>query len=491
MSDVTALLTRSALELAALVRRGEVSSRELVEASLERIDECNPQVNAFTLIDAERALATADAIGRDDPRPFAGVPIAIKDLFTPVAGLRQTQCSALAGDGVLADFDASTVRRIRDAGFVIVGLTNSPEFGIVPVTEPRLNGPTRNPWDLERTPGGSSGGTGAAVAAGMVPLGHASDGGGSIRIPAACCGLVGLKPSRGRISHAPVLGDHPLSTDGVLTRGVADTAALLDVLAGYEPGDATWAPPPTEPFAAAVERDPGRLRIGLYTDSPIGTELDPVSVQGARKAADLLASLGHEIVDGPALSMPEIAPTFTVLWAATVGTTVAGTALMAGREVTEDDVEPLSWALYQQACATDTTTLGLTSVALQAIARMVIGTFAAYDVLLMPTLGQRPVAIGEINACSENPMEDFARAAEFIPHTPIWNVSGQPAISVPLFEGEDGLPLAVQLVGRPVAEDTLLSLAAQLERALPWSERLAPLAFEGVAAGAAGRTQLR
>ncbi|MGI8920247.1 MAG: amidase [Solirubrobacteraceae bacterium] len=478
MSDASSLLSRSASELSALLKRGEVSSRELVEASLSRIEALNPRVNAFTLIDADRALEAADRIARDDPRPFAGVPIAIKDLFTPVAGLRQTNCSELADDGTVSTIDASTVRRLRDAGFVIVGLTNSPEFGILPVTEPRRNGPTRNPWDLERTPGGSSGGTAAAVASGMVPLGHASDGGGSIRIPAACCGLVGLKASRGRISRAPTLGEHLLSTDGVLTRTVADSAALLDVLAGYEPGDATWAPPPQEPYAAAAARAPGRLRIGLYTESPIGTELDPACVQAAHDAAALLASLGHEIVDGPALTVQDILPVFTVLWAANVGVSVVGTALLSGREVQESDVEPLSWALYQQALATDTVALNLATIQLQAMARGIVGTFAAYDVLLTPALAERPVAIGEIDACSQGPMADFARSAAFTPYTAIWNVTGQPAISVPLYQGEDGLPTAVQLVGRPVSEDTLLALAAQLEAANPWADRLAPVALE-------------
>src|SRR6202046_4669760 len=243
---------RPATELAAMVRSGEVSSRELVETSLARIEEFNPQLNAFVEIDGERALASADQIKASDERPFAGVPIAIKN-NRPVASLGATiGCSLLAEH--VADHDCNITRRFKEAGFVIVGSTTLPEYGILPVSEARLFGPTRNPWDLERTPGGSSGGASAAVASGMVPVAHGNDGGGSIRIPAACCGLVGLKPARGRISLAPVLGDSPIEIDGVLTRTVADTAAILDVLAGYEPGDATWAPPPSEPFAAAARR---------------------------------------------------------------------------------------------------------------------------------------------------------------------------------------------------------------------------------------------
>lgn len=477
MSDPGALLTRPALELGDLVRAGEISARELVAASLEQIEALNGELNAFTLVDGERALRAAEAIGADDPRPFAGVPIAVKDLFTPVAGLRQAQGSDIMGDRVVADTDATVVRRLREAGLIIVGLTSSPEFGILPVTEPRRFGPTRNPWDLERTPGGSSGGTGAAVAAGLVPLGHGSDGGGSLRIPAACCGLVGLKPSRGRISHAPMLGDSFLVSPGVLTRTVADTATALDALAGYEPGDATWAPPPAAAFAAAAAAEPGRLRVAVLRDSPLGQALDPACVAAVDRAAELLGTLGHELVDAPAFTQGAgLLPVFTVLWAAQVGGSVAFSGMMAGREVTEESVEPLSWALYEQGRRTTAIELGGAMVTLQAVARAFVREFLAFDVLLCPALGQRPVRIGEIDACSANPMEDFARSADFTPFTALWNVSGQPAVSLPLFHGDDGLPLAVQLVGRPADEATLLSLAAQLETAEPWAQRLSPLA---------------
>ena len=256
------LLFRSATELADLVRSGEVRASELVQASLDRIDALEPRVGAFTHVAHEQALSCAACIGPGDERPFAGVPIAIKD-NRAVAGMPITMCSDLFGD-LVPRHDAYLVRRIREAGFVIVGKTKLPEMGILPTTEPRRFGPAHNPWDLARTPGGSSGGSGAAVAAGMVPLAHGNDGGGSIRIPAACCGLVGLKPARGRVSVGPDSGASFLVSDGVLTRTVADTVALLDVLAGYEPGDATWAPPPVAPYAElALLASPGRLRIGL------------------------------------------------------------------------------------------------------------------------------------------------------------------------------------------------------------------------------------
>src|SRR5690242_20336301 len=316
MSDLTNLLTRPATELAELIRDGEVTSRELTEAALARIEALNPRVNAFTALDADRALETADGVGAGDERPFAGVPIAIKDLFTPIQGFRQTNCSELLAKGAVADFDHNVVARVRSAGFVIVGVTNSPEFGIVPVTEPRLNGPSRNPWNLERTPGGSSGGSAAAVSAGMVPLAHGSDGGGSIRIPAACCGLFGLKPSRGRVSPAPFTsGSLELSQSGPISVSVRDAAAFLDVLAGYEPGDAHWAPPPERPFLDEVGTDPGRLRIAFTAEPAIPNDVDPRAVTVARAAADALSDLGHDVVERTLpWGQPDALDLFARLW---------------------------------------------------------------------------------------------------------------------------------------------------------------------------------
>src|SRR3954449_9477451 len=260
------LMFRPVSDLAGMVRRGEVSARELVETSLRRIEELDPQLNAFIDVDGERALAEAEDVGTGDPRPFAGVPIAIKN-NRAVNGWRLTHaCDLMAG--FVADYDHNVTKRFKEAGFIVVGTTNLPEYGILPVSEPRHQ-QTRNPWDTGRTPGGSSGGSGAAVAAGMIPIGHANDGGGSTRIPAACCGLVGLKPQRGRISLAPELGDSPLVTDGRLTRPVGATAELLDVLGGYEVGDATWADEPDEPYATSARRDPGRLRVGVALNPPL------------------------------------------------------------------------------------------------------------------------------------------------------------------------------------------------------------------------------
>ncbi len=468
------ILLRPASELAELVRSGEVTSRELVEASLARIEELNPSVNAFTLVDDERALATADDVKAGDERPFCGVPIGIKDLAVAVEGMRLTNGSDLFGDYV-PPADSFLARRLRDAGFVFVGRTNTPEYGITPVTEPRRFGPTRNPWDLERTPGGSSGGSGAAVAAGMVPVCNASDGGGSIRIPAACCGLVGLKPARNRISAGPVLGESMLSTQGALTRTVADSAAMLDVMAGYEPGDANWAPPPSEPFATTAAGDPGKLRIGL-TSKPglLKTEVDPACAGAVTRAGELLASLGHEVEEvDPPWGEVDLLDVFTDLWSTVTGIGVAFGGIMAGREPTPDDVEPLSWWLYERGRSVDSLRLGIETGAAHRLARMIVAFCLGYDAIVTPVTAQPPLAIGSIDPCGPDPEAEFRKSAEFVPFTAHFNLTGQPAISLPLFDGEDGLPLAVQLVGQPAGEGPLLALAAQLETAAPWADRVA------------------
>jgi amidase len=464
------LLFRPAGELAELVRSGELSSRELVEGCLDRIEALNDDLNAFVHLDVDGALAAADAVGAGDERPFAGVPIAVKDT-APVAGMPYTLGSDAFGDFVPAH-DAFVVRRLREAGFVIVGKTNLPEFGILPVTEPRRFGPTRNPWDTDRTPGGSSGGAAAAVAAGMVPLAHGSDGGGSIRIPAACCGLVGLKPSRGRISRGPEQGDDFLVQDGVLTHTVAETAGLLDVLAGYEPGDATWAPPPAEPFAAAAAREPGRLRVGWTTTAAIDAPLDPLCEQAVNDAAELLGSLGHEVEEVQApWAGQSLLEVFTLVFGTPIAMGLFIGTQVSGREPAEELVEPLSWTVWNGIRERNALDYLLARTQLGALSRSIVALWNDYDVVMTPALAQRPVRIGEIDACSVEPWEDFRRSGQFTPYTAIFNVTGQPAISLPLFHGEDGLPLGVQLAGRPAGEGELLALAAQLEAARPWAAR--------------------
>jgi amidase len=478
MSDGN-LMFNSAIELAGMVRSGEISARELVQISLERIEELNPSLNAFVDVDAEAALATAEKIGPGDERPFAGVPVAIKN-NRPVKGLRLTYGCSLMADYV-PDYDHNVTRRLRDAGFVIVGTTTLPEYGILPTSEARLFGPTRNPWDLERTPGGSSGGAAAAVAAGIVPVAHGNDGGGSVRIPAACCGLVGLKPARGRISPAPELGDSLLGIDGMLTRTVADTAAILDVLAGYEPGDATWAPPPPEPFAVSAGREPGRLRIAATTLPPVPEAVvDPICARAVGEAADLLRSLGHEVeeVDLP-WQDDSLRELFGVVFSTHIALSIAYSGMVGGHEPTAEDMEPMSWAIYSMVKKLGAIESMGATVRLQAFTRRLVSLLAPYDALLTPALAERPLPLGTLDTAAEKPMSAFTRSGLFTPFTPVFNAGGQPGISVPLYHGEDGLPLGVQLVGRPAGEAALLALAAQLEDAEPWAQRRAPVG-EGV-----------
>lgn len=470
-----------AVELAAKVRSGELTARELVETALERIEELNPALNAFVDIDAERALAAADAVRPGDERPFAGVPTAIKN-NRPVEGLRLTYGCALMEQNIV-DYDHNVTRRLKEAGFVIVGTTTLPEYGILPTSEARIFGPTRNPWDLGRTPGGSSGGAAAAVASGMLPVAHGNDGGGSLRIPAACCGLVGLKPTRGRISPAPELGDSSLGIDGMLTRTVADTAAILDVLAGYELGDATWAPEPYEPFAESAAREPGPLRIAATTLPPIpDAPVDPICARAVSDAAELLRSLGHEVDEvDPPWQLEHLQPLFGAVFSNHIALSIAYSGMVAGRGtggITADDMEPMSWAIYSMIGKMNAVEGMAAAVQLQAFSRQLVAFLSPYDALLTPALAERPLPLGTLDTAAPEPMETFTRSGIFTPFTPIFNASGQPAISVPLFEGEDGLPLGVQLVGRPAGEGDLLALAAQLEAAAPWAARRPALANE-------------
>ena len=474
------LLFRPVHELAGMVRSGELSARELVQTSLDRIAALDGDVHAFVDVFDEDALQEADGIGKDDPRPFAGVPIAIKN-NRPVAGRRLTFAADWIGDFTVGH-DHNVVRRLKKAGFVVVGTTTLPEYGILPTTETKRFGATHNPWDLDRTPGGSSGGSAAAVAAGMVPVAHANDGGGSTRIPAACCGLVGLKPQRGRISLAPDAGQAFLVQDGVLTRTVGETAALLDVLAGYEVGDATWAPDPLEDFAVSAAADPGRLKIAVATNSPVeGASISAADVQATKDAAALLASLGHEVeeVEAP-WTTPGLDRTFTASFGPAVSTQILLASMLAGREPQEDDMEALSWFVWNVSSSITSTQALAAEMQLHAVARAYNVWADQYDLVLCPALAEAPVPLGTIDPQGPDPEATFARAAQFTPFTPLSNITGNPAISLPLYErpADDdaaGLPLGVQLVGKPAEEGVLLAVSAQLEAANPWLDRRAPL----------------
>jgi amidase len=448
-----------ATEQARLVRAGEVSSHELVRLYLERIERLDPQLNSFVTVCGEEALAEAM---RRDTHPgggaFHGVPIAIKDL-TATAGIRTTySCRAFADN--VPDFDTAVVRRVREAGFVIVGKTNTPEFGTVAFTESELNGSTSNPWSPELTPGGSSGGAAAALAAGLVPIAHGSDGGGSIRIPSSCCGLFGLKPSRGRVSSAPFSSFEGLSTGGSLARYVEDAAAFLDVVSGYEPGDAWWAPPPERPFAEELGADPGRLRIGVTAVPPIDVPVHADCVAALRAAATLLEDLGHDVVDAtPAWSDARVLDLFITVWQ-------VGPALYPAPP---DTLTPLNRGLAEVARSTSSADYALASVELQAVARRIVAFWNDYDILLTPTLALPPVPIGWQEEGVTGALEQLRRNTVFTPFTAIANLTGLPAMSVPLHRNGNGLPIGVQAVGPPAGDALLIRLAAQLEEARPWS----------------------
>jgi amidase len=460
---VDGLEFKDVTELSALLRAGQISPSELVEHSLRRIEAADPALNAFVDLDGDAALEAARAIDPEDQRALAGIPVAVK-ANTAVAGLVSDHGCSL-WDGHRYEYDAYLVRRLREAGLIVVGTTRLPELGILPTTEPKHGGATRNPWDTGRTPGGSSGGAAAAVAAGLLPFAHGNDGGGSIRIPAACCGVLGLKPSRGRVSRGPWLGEDFLTIDGVLTRTVVDTALAMDVMAGYEVGDATWAPRPTEPFHVCIRRDPGKLRIAVTTGNVLGVPVDPAAERAVREAAELMQELGHEVEEAEPFEVgAEGLALFTLMFAVRAAAAVDVRLAELGREEREDDLEPLTRGLVQIARETKAADYLKALVRLQSLAREIVAFFADYDLLLTPTLAERPLPIGELDGEAE-----FARSGLFAPYTAVFNVSGQPAISVPWGIGEDGLPVGVHFAAHPLADDTLLQVARQIEVARPWA----------------------
>ncbi|HEY7471682.1 MAG TPA: amidase [Gemmatimonadota bacterium] len=472
MRDVTRL---DATAQADLVRRGEVTPLELVDAAIERIERANPAVNAVVTPTFERAREAAR--GELPDGPFRGVPFLLKDLSAAWAGVRMTSGSAFLADFV-APVDSVLVERYRAAGLVFLGKTNTPEFGFLPTTEPALFGPTRNPWDPGRTAGGSSGGSAAAVAAGMVPIAHGNDGGGSIRIPASCCGLVGLKPTRARITQAPLLGDimGGLVVDHALARTVRDSAALLDATAGPAPGDPYVAPPLARPLRDEVGADPGRLRIAWSAANPIGAPVHADCVRAVEEVAALLEELGHEVEEGaPAVEGDLLYDSFLAVWLAGHAWGIDGMARATGRKPDPDRFEPLTWALHRIGREVRAADYLLAVTALQRIARQVAAFFAACDLWLSPTLAEPPVPLGTFDRRSPDAMAVFRRASEFVPYTPLFNVTGQPAISLPLHWNAAGLPIGVQLAARTGDEATLVRVAAALEEARPWAGRRPPL----------------
>jgi amidase len=455
----------SATELAGLVRRGEVSPVELVEAQLRRIEALDPQLNAFVTVCAEQALASAREAETQPDRPFRGVPVTVKDTSETV-GVRTTFSSRVYADHV-PHREPAVVRRLRDAGFILLGKTNAPEFATLAVTESVLNGPCRNPWDTTRNAGGSSGGAAAAVAAGLCPVAHGGDGGGSLRIPASCCGVVGLKPARGRVSHAPYGGFADLPTYGPIARTVLDAAAVLDVMAGYEAGDPYWAPPPERAFAAEAAEEPRRLRVAVTTEPPIAVPVDPECADAVEQAAALLAELGHSVEQAtPDWRLDALEDWFTTVWQ-------VSPALFPVPEDQLAQVEPINRALIEAARRTSSVEYSRSMLALREAARRIVAFWDRYAVLVTPTLALAPVPVGWVDVEGE-PWEEFRRGYRFTPFTPVANVTGQPAISLPLSWRDDGLPIGVQLIGPPAGEQVLVRLSAQLEAARPWAARRPP-----------------
>jgi len=457
-------LEHSAVEQAELVRRGEISARELVQASLQRIERLNPTVNALVSICPERALQEANALGPGDPRLLCGVPIAVKDLLSATEGLPTTHGSAAFGDWV-ADHDAAHVRRLRDAGAIIVAKSNSPELGMRPVTENARYGATRNPWNTVLSAGGSSGGSAAAVAAGMVGLADGSDLGGSLRIPGSCCGLVALKPSRGRVSIGPDFGLIGLGApaDGTLTRTVLDTATALDAIAGYEPGDHHFLPAPDVPFRVAAQRAPQRTRVMLSLSAPLGVPVDEQPIEAARHAADALARLGHDVGEAtPDWDDEDFPGAWGTVMTATVQHVIAVIERLHGRPVDASRLEPATreWAVQ----SAPVTLIDCLEAAerLWAFSRRLLRAWPPGAVLLTPTLTRLPAEIAALRS-QAGVTDDAVRFSALVR---IWNVTGQPAITVPLYETPEGVPVGIQLVGPPGRDDLVISLAAQLEEAV-------------------------
>jgi amidase len=475
MSDDIAWLDATAQ--ADLVRTGQVTPAELVEGAITRTEKLNPEVNAVIhlLFDKARAQAAQEL----PDGLFRGVPFMVKDLFAPTAGDPiHNGMRVLRDAGNVASRDVYVTERYRRAGFVFVGRTNTPELGLLPTTEPLAHGPTRNPWDTTRSSGGSSGGSAAAVAAGMVPVAHASDGGGSIRIPASMCGLVGLKVSRGRITLGPDRDETGLSVNHVVARSVRDSAGILDVTCGPAPGDMVVAPAPARPYREEVGADPGRLRIGLLAHDP-GGSLHPDCVSAVRGAAALLESLGHHVEEShpAALDRPgENVGSFLARWSTTARLGLLFVGQMLGRELTADDVEPYTWVMAEMANGVSGVDLARALAASAAFTRDLAGWWAGgFDLLLTPTLGAVPPRIGELSPELDD-ADAFRRAlTALVPYTTHFNVSGQPAISLPLHWNDEGLPIGVQLVADYAREDVLFRVAAQLEAARPWAHRRPPV----------------
>lgn len=457
--------------LAELIVRREVSADELLDCALELVASVNPAINAvIRMVETEARAAIAAGLPQG---PLTGVPFLIKDISVQMKGLPTTAGSRLFLDAAPAEADSALLAAHRRAGLVLFGKTNTPEFGAAATTEPVAFGATRNPWNLGRSSGGSSGGAAAAVAAGIVPAAHASDGGGSIRTPASCCGLFGLKPSRGRISNAPNgEGWGGLSVQHAVTRTVRDSATLLDIGCQPQPGDPYWHAPPATPFAREVGRDPGKLRIAFSTKALTWGTMDPACAAAVRDAAALCASLGHEVEEAtPDLDYVGMAEAVNNLVSPAISTTLELEARRRGRPIEPHEVETLSWLIAENGAKLSAIDVSLANLKLNVFTRGMARFFQRYDVLILSTLGTPPPLLGHMDTNAAD-LSDYAeKLYSFMPNTQPFNVTGQPAASVPLGMSEDGLPLGVMFAARGGEEAVLLRLAGQLEAERPWIQR--------------------
>lgn len=484
------LIGYDAIALGKLIRDGKVKPTELLELTIQRIEHLNPKLNAVIhkIYDQARAIARdCDSRSHRSASPetiFYGAPFLLKDLVAEYKGTPFHEGSR-AVEGYVSKLDTELVKRQKAVGLIIVGKTNTPEFGLLPTTEPELYGPTVNPWDPTLTPGGSSGGSAAAVAAGIVPMAHGNDGGGSIRIPASCCGIFGLKPTRGRNSLGPLFGDigSGIVCEHAVTRTVRDSAALLDATSRPDPGDPYYAPSPQRPFLEEVGREVGSLKIGFLTSVPEGwgveTQLHPDCEEAAKDAAQLCESLGHivEEIATKELGYPNLFKVYGSLFSCLTGHFIAYWEKELDKELRQDQFEPLTWTSYQAGLKrTGAYYLGVVEE-LQRFSRKIARFYneSDYDVILSPTMTIPPTKLGAFQPTSDDPMGGFRASSAFCAFTEIQNITGQPAMSVPLFWNEGNVPIGVQFAGRFGDETTLFRLAAQLEQARPWIDRKPPI----------------
>jgi len=484
------LYTYDGIALGDLISRGEIEASELLEVVIARIEKINPEINAVIYKLYDRARADAKDLSRHRPAKrsnmdvFKGVPFLLKDLIAESTGTPFSEGSKAIG-GYISRIDTELVKRIKNAGMIIAGKTNAAEFGLLPASETIFHGSTVNPWDSTLTPGGSSGGSAAAVAAGIVPMAHGNDGGGSIRIPASCCGLFGLKPTRGRNPIGPLFGDigGGILHEHAVTRTVRDSAALLDITSGPDIGDPYCAPPKSRPFADEVGETVAPLKIGFLTTIPDGwnetTTIHPDCIEAVKDAAALCEDLGHHIqeIDADLLGFPDIPQKFGVLFACFVGQVVAYWERELGRKIGSDELEPTTWKMYQDGKNISGADYLVAVEELQRFSRKVAHWYHdnQFDLLLTPTMSIPPTPLGDFALTEEDPKKWIRRALSFVVFTRTQNITGDPAMSVPLYWNESNVPIGVQFAGRFGDEATLFRLAAQLEQTRPWTDNIPPI----------------